>query len=237
MKDRTVLITGGTGCLGTLLSEKCIRAGARVLFTYNNNKKGAARLESLGAFGIQIDLSQHAAAKRLADAIKAKEDQIHILVNNAALTRDSILPAMKKSDWDQVWRVDYEAPVEIMHQLSRIMPDDQNAKIINIISRTGIRGARGQANYTAAKGALIDATRTAAQILGQRGILVNAVNPGFMLSEMTAGMSDAAIEAKIKESFLNKVADAEETADFIMYLLSAAVKTITGQIFHCDSRG
>ncbi|OGW80559.1 MAG: hypothetical protein A3G33_09310 [Omnitrophica bacterium RIFCSPLOWO2_12_FULL_44_17] len=236
LSNKTILITGGTGALGRAFVESACKEGAQVFFTYFRHSEEAKRLETLGAKGFHVDLAQRSEIDRLVRDLSACTMELDAVIHNAAIVRDKTLANLSTEDWDEVLAVNLDAVYYLTKQLLPIITRKPGAKILNIVSRVGLRGNFGQVNYAAAKGGLIALTKTLAKELGRKGILVNGLNPGFMKSELTKGLPEDVIERNVKESPLRTISDPKEVSDFLIYLLSDHVQHVTGQIFHYDSR-
>jgi 3-oxoacyl-[acyl-carrier protein] reductase len=200
------------------------------------NTRAARALEKSGARGFHVDMRSPDEVTRLVGTLSDIMPRIDVLVNNAVMVCDKTIVSLSEQGWDDVVSVGLHAPVRLATALARLLAKRPAGKIINIISRTGIYGSYGQVNYATAKGALIACTKQLAAELGPRGITVNGVNPGFMMSRITRVVPSEVKEYNKKRSCLNTFASPREAADFIVYLMSERVKTVSGQIFDIDSR-
>lgn len=236
LKDKTILITGGTSQLGRAFVRKAVRQGARVFFTYLKAAKTAQELERAGAQGFSFDLADVKAIDAFAVMFKEKVEFLDILIHNAALTADSFIEKMLESEWDNVMRVNLKAPFYLTQKLLPLLLRKTPSKIFTLVSRAGLSGLAGAANYAASKGGLIAMTKTLAKELGRKKILVNAVNPGFMRSSMTANVPEEILRRNLEESPLKTFSDPDEVADFLLFLSSDQMRQVTGQVFHFESR-
>ncbi len=234
---KIILITGGTSTLGRAFARKALENGAQVFFTFHANKIEAEKLESAGAKGFQADFKNISDITKLKTWISQEISHLDGLIHNAALVKDHTLQNLAESEWDEVLGVDLKAVYLLTKELLRFLLKKERSKILTVISRVGLRGGFGQANYAAAKGGLIALTKSLAKELGKRKILVNGLNPGFMKSRMTSELSPEVFELNQKSSVLEEISDPEEVADFMIYLMSDRMKHVSGQIFHYESRG
>ena len=162
--------------------------------------------------------------------------RIDILVNNAGATANGKIGTLSSSDWDKVVDVNLSAVFRVTRAFLPLLYRSEKGRILNVASRLGVRGGAGASNYAAAKAGLMAFTRSLAMEVGRKGILVNALNPGFMISGMTKHVPEEIKQRHIKESVLGTHADPEEIARFMMYILSDHCRGVSGQIFNYDSR-
>ena len=236
LKDKTILITGGTSELGQPLVRKALEQGARVYFTYFMDEETARQLELLGAHGATVDLASTKAMDEFVAGFQKKTERLDILIHNAATTADALIEKMSEEQWDRVLNVNLKAPFYLTRQLLSLLLRAPQAKIFTLVSRAGLSGLAGASNYAASKGGLIAMTKTLAKELGRKKILVNAVNPGFMRSSMTETVPEEVLKQNLEMSPLKSFADPQEVADFLIYLSSDSVSRVTGQVFHFESR-
>lgn len=242
LSGKNILITGGTSVLGECLVREALAVNARVFFTWNKNEAKASELEAVAAQskngsarGIKLDLTSSEAiqsiAKKFLEAVRA----LHGVVHNAAETRDGILENLSESDWDSVMNVNVKAPAFLTRELMPALEKARPARIVALTSRAATAGVYGASNYAASKAALEAWVKTLARESGEK-ILVNAVNPGFMLSGMTEKVSEKAKENQKNLSPLKKFSDPKAVAKSILYLLSDENEQITGQVLNFESR-
>jgi 3-oxoacyl-[acyl-carrier protein] reductase len=236
LKNKTILITGGTSELGQPLVRKALQHGARVFFTYFVDEETAKQLELLGAHGATVDLASTQAMDEFVAGFQKKTECLDILIHNAATTADAMIEKMSEQQWDKVMNVNLKAPFYLTRQLLSLLLRAPQAKIFTLVSQAGLNGLAGAANYAASKGGLIAMTKTLARELGRKKILVNAVNPGFMRSSMTESVPEEVLRQNRERSPLKSFTDPEEVADFLMYLSSDMMSRVTGQVFHFESR-
>jgi 3-oxoacyl-[acyl-carrier protein] reductase len=236
LKGKTILITGGTSELGQPFVRKALQQGAHVFFTYFADEETAKQLELLGAHGFAVDLASAKAMDEFVAAFGKKSEQLDVLIHNAATTADALIERMSEQQWDKVMNVNLKAPFYLTRQLLPLLLRKPQSKIFVLVSRAGLEGLYGASNYAASKGGLIAMTKSFARELGRKKILVNAVNPGFMKSSMTETVPEEVLKRNLEMSPLKSFAAPEEVADFLIYLSSDAMRQVTGQVFHFESR-
>lgn len=236
LENRSILVTGGTGALGSLIVQKLIQEKAKVFFTYHQNETQAEKLRVLGALGFRVDHADRDALRSLKDKIKEHAASLDGLVNNVATLFDKTLSKLPVEEWDRVIEIDLTSIFVLTKALLPILYKSEKAKIVNLTSRVALKGGFGQANYAAAKAGLIGFTKSLAREVGRKGISVNAVNPGFMITGMNRSLPENILNAQREASAFGTYSDSDRVADFILYLLSDRADTITGQVFHVDSR-
>ena len=236
LENKTILITGGASVLGQAFVRAAVRKSAKVFFTYHSSSARAKDLEQSGAKGFPLDLGDTQAIGRFAEAFGEKVEQLDVLIHNAAATADSFVEKMSEKDWDAVLQVNLKAPFYLTQKLLPLLLRKTPSKIFALVSRAGLSGLAGAANYAASKGGLIAMTKALAKELGRKKILVNAVNPGFMRSSMTAEVPEEVLQRNLDASPLKAFSDPGEVAEFLVYLSSDHMRQITGQVFHFESR-
>lgn len=238
LQNKSILITGGTSELGCSFVRKALEEKARVFFTYFQNETRAKELQAQGAIGFLLNLADTAAIENFVKTFKAEAKTLDVLIHNAAAVRDHTLQNLTEEEWDHVMAVDLKAPYYLTKKLLPMLFKETAApkKIFMITSRAAVQGGIGISNYAAAKAGLIGLTKSLAQELGKKKILVNAVNPGFMKSRMTAGLPEEVLIKNTEASPLSQISNPEEVAAFLVYLSSDAMSQATGQIFHFESR-
>ena len=199
MSGKTAVVTGGSRGIGRAICLELARRGANVVFSYAGNTAAAEKtLEELKALGVEAravqgNVADPAAAKTLIDTAVKELGGIHILVNNAGITRDGLAMAMKESDFDAVIETNLKGAFLCMKAAIRPMMKARYGRIVNMSSVVALRGNPGQVNYCASKAGLIGMTKSLAKEMGARGITVNAVAPGYISTDMTAALPDAEI--------------------------------------------
>jgi len=236
LTGRTALVTGSTRGIGRAIADVLTEAGARVAVVGRDQAKAAEVAEAVGgsAQGFGADVSDPASVVALVEGVEAAFGQIDILVNNAGLTRDNILFRIKDDDWDMVLDANLRGAFIAIRAASRGMMKRRWGRIINIASIVGITGNKGQANYAASKAGLIGLTKSVAKELGSRNILVNAVAPGFIETDMTAAMTPEARAALSGQIPLDRLGSPKDIAGTVAFLASEHAAYITGQVLVVD---
>jgi 3-oxoacyl-[acyl-carrier protein] reductase len=236
LTGRTALVTGSTRGIGRAIADALTEAGAKVAVVGRDQAKAAEVAEAVGgsAQGFGADVSDPASVVALVEGVEAAFGQIDILVNNAGLTRDNILFRIKDDDWDMVLDANLRGAFIAIRAASRGMMKRRWGRIINIASIVGITGNKGQANYAASKAGLIGLTKSVAKELGSRNILVNAVAPGFIETDMTAAMTPEARAALSGQIPLDRLGSPKDIAGTVAFLASEHAAYITGQVLVVD---
>jgi 3-oxoacyl-[acyl-carrier protein] reductase len=236
LSGKNALVTGSTRGIGRAIADAFAKSGARVAVVGRDQQRAdeAANAVGNGAKGFAADVSDTAAVARLIDDVEKAFGGIDILVNNAGITRDNIVMRLKDEDWDLVQNANLRGAFAAIRAASRGMMKKRNGRIINVASIVGLIGNKGQANYAASKAGLIALTKTVAKELGSRNILVNAVAPGFIETEMTAAMTPEARDALGKQIALERLGTVNDVAAMVTFLASDLASYITGQVFVVD---
>jgi 3-oxoacyl-[acyl-carrier protein] reductase len=240
LEGKTAVITGASRGIGRATAISLARAGAAVVINYSNNAAAAEEVkktvEGFGgsAIAVKADISDYAESEALMQSAIDHFKKIDILINNAGITRDNLLARMKPQEWQQVIDTNLTGTYNCCRAvLKPLLKQKSGGRIVNISSVAGIHGNSGQANYAAAKGGVIAFTRTLAKELGSRNITVNAVAPGFIETEMTAGLSDQVKEQVLSRIALGRFGQPEEVAEVVLFFASAA-GYVTGQVIAVD---
>jgi len=233
-KNKVVMVTGGAAGIGLVTAENFVKKGAKIAICDVNAETGEAAAKALGpeASFQKVDVADSASVSSWVDAVFEKYGQIDVLVNNAGITRDSLIMRMKEADWDAVISVNLKSAFNSIKAVSKIMVKQRSGRIINLASVVGVMGNPGQANYVASKAGMIGLTKTVAKELGGRGITVNAVAPGFIETDMTAVLSEKVKEAMLSMIPLQRAGIPQDVADAITFLASDQAAYITGQVLH-----
>ena len=236
LTGRTALVTGSTRGIGKAIAETLASAGARVAIVGRDQARAAEVAAAIGGSsqGFGADVSDPKSVVALVEAVEAAFGQVDILVNNAGLTRDNILFRIKDDDWDAVLDANLRGAFVAIRSASRGMMKRRWGRIINIASIVGITGNKGQANYAASKAGLIGLTKSVAKELASRNILVNAVAPGFIETDMTAAMTAEARAGLSALIPLDRLGAAQDIAGTVAFLASDLASYITGQVLVVD---
>ena len=237
---KTAVVTGGSRGIGRAVCLELARGGANVVLCYAGNEAAAndtiAACEALGAkaLAIRCNVAEAGEVKALMDAAVKTFGRIDILVNNAGITRDGLLMMMKDEDFDAVINANLKGTFLCMKAVSRLMMRQRYGHIVNLSSVVGLRGNAGQVNYAASKAGVVGMTKSLAKELASRGVTVNAVAPGFIETDMTAAMTDAAKAATLASIPMQKLGAPEDVARAVAFLASDEAAYITGQILAVD---
>jgi 3-oxoacyl-[acyl-carrier protein] reductase len=240
LTGKTALITGGSRGIGRAIGNRFAQQGADVAFTYKGNAAAAAgAAEAIDALGrrsvpIQADASDPEAAESVVRAVLEVFGKIDILVNNAGVTRDDLIMRMSVEAWREVLETNLFGAFWMIKAVTRPMLKARSGRIVNITSVSGQAGQMGQANYSSAKAGLIGLTKATARELASRGITVNAVAPGFVLTELTQDLPEALVTELTNRTPLGRFGTTEEIADAVAFLVSDEAAFITGQVLAVD---
>ena len=238
LERKVVLITGASRGIGKAIAEKCVAEGAKVAFTYMSSdekaKQLADELTSSGgvAKGFKSNAADFDAAQKLVDEVVAEFGTVDVLVNNAGITRDTLLMRMSEEQWDEVINTNLKSAFNLTKAVQRPMLKARSGSIINMSSVVGVSGNAGQANYAASKAGMIGFTKSVAQELGSRNIRCNAIAPGFIETEMTAALDEKVVEDWRNGIPLKRGGSPEDVAHAVLFLGSDMSAYVTGQTLH-----
>lgn len=239
-EGQNAIVTGAGRGIGRAIAVRLATEGARlacVSRTEANAKRTADEINSIRADAAKayaVDVADHAAVQKIGSQILAEFPKIDILVNNAGMTRDALAMRMSLEDWDSVMNTNLRGAFSFAQTVIRGMAKQRSGRIINITSVIGLMGNAGQANYAASKAGLIGFTKALAKELASRNVTVNAIAPGFVTTDMTAGLTDEVknvIQSKIP---LGKTGRPEDIAAAVAFLASPEAGYITGQVLCVD---
>ena len=240
LNGKTALVTGGSRGIGRAIALKLASQGADIAVIYAAGAEKAQQVcDEITAMGrhaaaFQCDVADFAQVKQTVAAVKAEFGGVDILVNNAGITRDGLLAMMKESDYDDVVDTNLKGAFNFIRHCCPLMMKKRSGKIINITSVSGIIGNAGQANYAASKAGLIGLTKSTARELAVRGVCCNAIAPGFIATQMTEVLSDAAKDAALTGIPMKKMGRPEDIANAAVFLASDMASYITGEVLRVD---
>ncbi len=236
LSNRVALVTGSTRGIGRDIAATLAECGARVAVTGRELARAEEAAAELGegARGFAADMADSDAVTKLVADVEAQVGPVDILVNNAGLTRDNIVVRLKDEDWDTVMDANLRGAFVATRAASRGMMKRRWGRIINISSVVGLMGNKGQANYAASKAGLIALTKSVAKELGSRNVLVNAIAPGFIETEMTESMTADARASLTSMIPLERLGKPRDVSAVVAFLASEQASYITGQVFIVD---
>ncbi len=239
LSGQTALVTGASRGIGKAIALRLAAAGAKVACIARSADKLKEVADAIAAAGgtaevHPCDVTDSAAVAKLVDSLHEKWGRLDIVVNNAGITKDGLIPRMSDEDWDAVIATNLRSVFLLTRAASQVMMRQRSGRIINISSVSGLMGNAGQANYSASKAGIIGLTRTVAQELASRKVTVNALCPGFIASEMTSAMG-ATLDEFVKTRIpAKRLGEADEVADAVLYLASDSAAYITGEVITID---
>jgi len=232
---KVAIVTGGSRGIGRAIVQALAREGAKVVFTYAQNKAMADELANNDTIvGIQADVSNMEQAKNLVKKVKERFGRIDFLVNNAGITKDKLVALMSEKDWDDVIDTNLKGVFAMTKPTVGAMLRQRSGSILNITSISGIIGMPGQVNYSSSKGGMIAFTKALAKEIARAGITVNALALGFVETDMTAVLNDEYKNKALEQIPLGRFGRAEEMAEIALFLLSPKAQYITGQVIQVD---
>ena len=239
LENQIAVVTGAGRGIGRAIALKFAAAGADVACvsrTQENSEKVAAEVRALGrkAWAHAVDVADAAAVNAAAEKILADCGKVDILVNNAGVTRDNLLMRMSDAEWDAVLNTNLKGAFLFTKAFSRALIKQRSGRIINVASVIGLIGNAGQSNYAASKAGLIGFTKSVARELASRGITANVLAPGFIETDMTAGLKEELRAGVLKQIPLGSLGQPEDIAGAAVFLASPAARYITGQVLAVD---
>ena len=239
LEDRVVLVTGASRCIGRAIAGRMAAEGAKVVGTATS-EAGAEKIsqwfgdEKLDGIGMQLDVTEPEQIDNVIKAITERYGAVNILVNNAGVTRDNLFLRMKDDEWSSIIETNLSSVYRMCKACIKPMVKARSGRIINISSVVGLTGNPGQVNYSAAKAGMIGLGKSLAREIGSRGITVNTIAPGFIVSDMTAELSDEQKSALLDNIALGRMGEPEEIAQSALFLASPMADYITGQTLHVN---
>jgi 3-oxoacyl-[acyl-carrier protein] reductase len=239
LEGKVAIVTGGSRGIGAAISTLLAERGAAVVVSARDADRLNAVVKDLegsgaAATGVAGDVSRREEAERVVNTARERFGRVDILVNNAGITRDALLLRMKDEDWDRVLEVNLRGAFVMTRAAAKAMVRQKAGRIINISSAAGAMGNAGQANYSASKAGLIGFTKASARELSHWQILVNAVAPGLIETDMAAGLPASAREALLGQVPLGRIGTPREVAEMVGFLAGDGATYITGQVFHVN---
>lgn len=240
MANKTALVTGASRGIGRATALALAAAGMNIVLNYAGNERAAAEtaaaIEELGVqvLKVRADVADKAAVEAMVAQATETFGTIDVLVNNAGITRDTLVRRMKEEDWDAVLATNLKGVFLVTQAVVAVMFKQRSGAIINMSSIVGVTGNTGQANYAAAKAGVIGLTKANAKEFAARGITVNAVAPGFIETDMTAVLNDKIKESIISQVPLQRMGRPEEIAAAVVYLASDGARYVTGQVLQVN---
>ncbi|MDQ0253756.1 3-oxoacyl-[acyl-carrier protein] reductase [Evansella vedderi] len=240
MKGQNTLVTGGSRGIGREICLTLAKQGVNVAVNYSGSQEKAeavaeeCRSHGVKAMAIQANVADSESVNSMVKTVLDEFGSIEILVNNAGITKDNLIMRMKEEDFDAVINTNLKGVFNCSKAVTRPMMKQRYGRIINISSVVGVLGNPGQANYVASKAGVIGLTKSMARELANRNILVNAIAPGFIETDMTESLSEELVEGMLKQIPLGKLGSPEQVAAVVAFLASNASAYMTGQTLHVD---
>jgi 3-oxoacyl-[acyl-carrier protein] reductase len=239
LAGKVAIVTGGGRGIGLAIGRLLAEDGASVVVSGRDAARLEAavkELESLGApaMAVVADVAKREDADRLVEATRERFGRVDVLVNNAGITRDQLLVRMKDDDWDQVLDTNLRGVFLMTRAVGKVMMRQKSGRIVNIASTAGAMGNPGQVNYSAAKAGVIGLTKAAGRELAHWNILVNAVAPGLIETDMAAAIPAEAREAMLQQVPLKRIGQGREVAEVVRFLAGDGASYITGQTIHVN---
>lgn len=229
LNERNAIVTGGARGIGRAVAVALEGAGAKV------HVVDMVEPDDVGGDALQFHLCDITDTKSIHDVLEQIARPVSILVNNAGITRDRTLMKMDDAEWSDVIAVNLTGAFNMIRAVAPMMAGAAGSSIVNVTSINGIRGKVGQANYAASKAGLIGLSKTAARELGRKGITVNAVAPGMVMTDMARALPQDILDRAIGETVLNQLAEPADIAAAVVFLASDAARMITGHVLQVDA--
>src|SRR5438093_2223714 len=232
---KTAIVTGGSRGIGRAIVQALARTGARVVFTYLENKSAADEITNNDTIvGLQVDVTRFDQAKDLVKQVKERFGHIDILVNNAGITRDKLIALMSEKDWDDVLTTNLKGAFNLTKPVVGVMLRQKSGTILNVTSISGIVGMPGQVNYSSSKAGMIGFTKALAKEIAKVNITVNALALGFVETDMTGVLNEEYRAKALAQIPLGRFATPEEMAHVVLFMLSPKAGYMTGQVGQVD---
>lgn len=243
LKEKKILVTGGTRGIGRSIAQTFAKNGAHVIILGTNEEKAQETVADLKQLAVDpeqkfdyklVNLSQHQQVIEVLESIEKSWGALDVVVNNAGITRDNLLMRMSEQDWNEVLDVNLKSIFSVCHHVIKSMLKARRGKIINISSVIGLTGNPGQVNYSASKFGVVGFTRSLAIEVAKRGICVNCIAPGFIATDMTADLTEAQKEEILRKIPMQKLGTAHDIAQAALFLASSMSDYVTGQVITVD---
>ncbi len=239
LTGRAMIVTGGSRGIGAAIAALLAEHGANVAVSGRDADRVQSAVKAMDGLpgrviGLAADAARREDVDRLVDAARGEFGRLDVVVNNAGITSDALLVRMKDDDWDRVMEVNLRGAFLLTRAAAKVMMRQKSGRIINIASAAGAMGNAGQANYSAAKAGLIGLTKASARELAHWGILVNAVAPGLIETDMSAAIPETARQAFLAQVPMGRIGTAREVAEVVGFLAGDGASYITGQVFHVN---
>ena len=241
LEGKNAIVTGASLGIGSAIALDLAKNGANVAINYRKHDEEAnaicAEIKKMGrrAIAVRADVAVFNDAQAMVDKVVAEFGSVDILVNNAGVNRDAVIWKMTEEQWDDCLAINLKGYFNYCRAVAPLMKEQGSGKIVNVTSINGMRGKFGQANYSAAKAGLIGLTKTLARELGPKGITVNAVAPGMVMTEMALALPEEFLAKAKAESVLPELAKPEDIANAVLFLLSDGARMITGEVIRVDA--
>jgi len=228
-------VTGGSRGIGAAVARELAAAGARVAVNYRSSAAEAEEIAAeIGGLAVAGNVGDPEEARAIVERAESELGDLDILVNNAGITRDTLIARMSDEDWDEVIATNLSAAFYTCRAVSRKMLRRRSGSIVNMTSYVGLHGNPGQANYAATKAGLIGLTKSLAKELGNRGVRVNAVAPGYITTDITSGLSDEIRDFLLAATPLGRLGEPRDVARAVRFLSSDEAAFITGEVLLVD---
>ncbi|TKJ40053.1 beta-ketoacyl-ACP reductase [candidate division LCP-89 bacterium B3_LCP] len=240
LQSKNAIVTGGSLGIGTAICLDLAKNGANVALNYRKHADEAEaiakQIQEMGqkSMAIKADVSSFADAQGMVDKVVAEWGNVDILVCNAGINWDGVIWKMTEEQWDTVQNIDLKGYFNYIRAVAPLFREQKSGRIVNLTSINGMRGKFGQSNYSAAKAGIIGLTKTVARELGNKGVTVNAVAPGLIMTDMMAKMPEEAKQASLNETVLKRLGEPDDVASLISFLASDLARHITGEVIKVD---